>query len=200
MPRKAHGEAFLKSLPPGQQEQLWAFLQGHTQSEARAWVLANCAESVAEWEEKNARKLSLVLSLFTEFWQWYPLRRQLSNASSLAEQYRQSLAEQPDLKLSQKQLDEAAQIAFTTLAMQQQDVKAWATVKRQVREDKRLAFDLAKFANLVCDKLLDLAADRRAQEIAAGSGSRAEKIAALRQEFFKDVDALQASGEVVLPQ
>ena len=61
----------------------------------------------------------------------------------------------------------------------------------------RLAED--KFQIEVCEHFLAWFKDAKAREIAESTSSNAEKIAALRQAYFKDVDELQASGKVVLP-
>ncbi len=66
------------------------------------------------------------------------------------------------------------------------------------REELGLAKD--RFQVEACEFFLRWFNDRRAQEIAASTMSNADKIAALRKTYFKDVDALQQSGKVVLPE
>lgn len=66
--------------------------------------------------------------------------------------------------------------------------------------DKQFALEKEKFERLVCGKLLDAAMLAKAQEIASGTGTNEEKIAKLRQTYFSDVDALEASGEVQFPK
>lgn len=66
------------------------------------------------------------------------------------------------------------------------------------RDQVRLQRD--RIEVLTCGKFLEWLKDRRALEIAEGRGTNAAKIAALRQTFFADVDALEKSGEVKLPQ
>ena len=74
-----------------------------------------------------------------------------------------------------------------------------ATTKASQKErELRLAED--KFQVTVCEKFLEWFKDAKAREIADSSVGNAEKIAQLRLEYFKDVDALQKSGKVVLPQ
>lgn len=51
-----------------------------------------------------------------------------------------------------------------------------------------------------CVLLLDRAVLAKAREIADSNAPRAEKIAALRQAYFADVDELEKSGKVVLPK
>lgn len=65
-------------------------------------------------------------------------------------------------------------------------------------EDRKLNRD--KFQIEACEFFLQWFNDKRAQEIAGSTASNAEKIALLRKTYFKDVDELQASGKVVLPE
>ena len=56
-----------------------------------------------------------------------------------------------------------------------------------------------KFQQATCEFFLQWFNDQKARDIANSTGSNAEKIAQLRQTYFKDVDALQQSGQVKLP-
>lgn len=67
-------------------------------------------------------------------------------------------------------------------------------------ESEKLTLARAKFEMEFCEKLLDAALRAKADEINASNLSNADKIAALRKEYFKDVDELQQSGKVVLPE
>ncbi len=62
----------------------------------------------------------------------------------------------------------------------------------------RLAED--KFQIACCTKLLDATMQRQAEEIAASSMTQAEKIAALRKVAFQDVEALEQSGSLRIPE
>jgi hypothetical protein len=64
----------------------------------------------------------------------------------------------------------------------------------------RMQFDREKFAVATCELFLKWVKDEQAKAIAAAPISNAEKIRDLREHFFADVDALQASGEVVIPK
>jgi hypothetical protein len=64
-------------------------------------------------------------------------------------------------------------------------------------EDARRERD--KFARETCTLFLKWVADKKARDIAESNMSSADKIAALRAEYFKDIDALEKSGEVQLP-
>lgn len=51
-----------------------------------------------------------------------------------------------------------------------------------------------------CEKFIEWMNNAKAREIVEANIPNADKIAALRKTFFADVDALQASGKVVLPE
>jgi len=74
-------------------------------------------------------------------------------------------------------------------------------LKRQELAVKKETLSLAreKFETETCKKFLLWFKDAKAREIADSGMSNADKIAALRAEYFKDVDALEASGGVKLP-
>jgi hypothetical protein len=63
-----------------------------------------------------------------------------------------------------------------------------------------LALDREKFEMLASERMLDEALRRKAEEISNSNLSNADKIAAMRQAAFADVDALEQSGEVKIPQ
>jgi hypothetical protein len=74
-------------------------------------------------------------------------------------------------------------------------------IKREELAVKKQALKLSreKFETETCKKFLAWFKDAKAREIADSGLSNAQKIAALRAEYFKDVDALEASGGVQLP-
>jgi hypothetical protein len=64
---------------------------------------------------------------------------------------------------------------------------------------RELALKEAAFQITCCERFLEWWKDEKAREIADSSATNAVKIAALRQTYFADVDALQKSGVVKLP-
>ena len=68
------------------------------------------------------------------------------------------------------------------------------------QKERELAVAEGKFQQSTCEFFLKWFNDTKAQAIANSPVSNAEKIARLRKEYFKDVDELQASGKVVLPE
>jgi len=61
------------------------------------------------------------------------------------------------------------------------------------------ALDREKFEIQACTLFLKWLKEQRAKEIADSNLTNEEKIKQLRAEYFADVDALEASGQVVLP-
>jgi hypothetical protein len=67
-------------------------------------------------------------------------------------------------------------------------------------ELKKLQLAQDKFQVQCCEKFLAWFKDAKARENCGIEPGQREKIAALRQEYFKDVDALQQAGTVKLPE
>lgn len=75
------------------------------------------------------------------------------------------------------------------------------TAKDKVRQkDEDLNLQRDKFARETCVLFFKWFGDKRAREIAESTSSNAEKIAALRQLYFADIDALEQAGEVQIPK
>ncbi len=75
-------------------------------------------------------------------------------------------------------------------------------IKREELAVKREALKLSreKWETETCGKFLVWYGDKKAREIADGPGTNDEKIAALRAEYFKDVAAMEKSGDFQLPE
>jgi hypothetical protein len=83
------------------------------------------------------------------------------------------------------------------------DVSPKVLLAFQALKLKRRALDLMedKWQVETCKKFLVWFKDQRAREIADNAGmTNAEKIAALRKNYFADVDAAEAMGAVELPE
>ncbi len=68
------------------------------------------------------------------------------------------------------------------------------------QKDRELGLMREKFERDTCALFLKWFKDAAARAIAESPASNTEKIAALRKTYFEDVDALEKSGGVVLPQ
>jgi hypothetical protein len=101
--------------------------------------------------------------------------------------------------LTDDQVESFGHRAFSLMAIRQQDVKAWVALRRTHKDAAQLRLEREKFEIAVATKLLDESMRLKAQEIADGTGTEAEKIAAMRSAYFADVDALQKAGTIKLP-
>jgi hypothetical protein len=72
--------------------------------------------------------------------------------------------------------------------------------QRLAQSADKLQLDWERFKTLAAEKMLEDALRRRAEEIAGSDLNHAQKIAAMRAAAFADVDDLEASGEVKIPQ
>lgn len=86
----------------------------------------------------------------------------------------------------------AASIVGDTLKLQ-------LATKAEHRAGEELKLTREKWEVEVCEKFLSWFQDSKAREIAESQCSNSEKIAALRQAYYADVDALEKSGQVHLP-
>ena len=71
---------------------------------------------------------------------------------------------------------------------------------KAAHKERELAVAEGKFQQATCEFFLKWFNDQQARDIAGSSASNAEKIAQLRQTYFKSVDELEKSGKVVLPE
>jgi hypothetical protein len=201
--RKPRGDSVLKTLPPARQDAIAEHAQTHKLWETVAWLKAD--------------GLKVGNDQVSKFLSWYVLRSQLRQNASTVEALLEDLkAEQPDI--TPEQLDAAGQMFFTALSIEQRDSSSFVNVrssrakaileaqKLAIRQrtlelhQKKLEFEISKHLDLAAEKLLDAAIRKQAEEINASGLSQAEKIKAMRAAAFSDVDALQASGKIVIPK
>lgn len=79
-------------------------------------------------------------------------------------------------------------------------VRTYCAVAKVVGDSRAFALAHQKFEVEVCEKFLAWFHDAKAKAIAESQATNSDKIAALRQAYYADVDALEKSGEVQLPQ
>lgn len=132
------------------------------------------------------------------------IRDRLCLKSSLQENARTTETLIEELKeeipgLSDEQLAEYGHRAFSLMALRQQDLKGWVKLRQSQKAAGDLKLARQKFEIEVAKKLLDEATRARADDIARGTGTEAEKIEAMRKVYFADVDELAASGTIKLP-
>jgi len=195
--RKPRGDATLKTLPEDRQREIIEHLRAHKIAQTQTWLAAQGV-------------VTSVGSL-SGFWSWYfvnsRLRNQLKEAASIADELKSVLSSLPSLHLNEEQLNLVAQTAFEVDAVKREDFDQFVALRQLRQRDRKLSLthasqslDREKFELLAAERMLSEALRHRAEEIAHSDLSNADKIAAMRKAAFADVDALQASGEVHIPQ
>ena len=183
--RKPNSNAVLKTLPDERQATISEYARDHSIEQTVAWLAGDGIET-------STGALSNFLS-------WYGLQRQLTrNASTVETLLAEARKANPTWTPSQ--IEQAGQSFFSALALEQQDVKTWFLTQQLGLKREQLRLDREKFELLAAEKMLDKALRQKADEINSSNMSNADKIAAMRQAAFTDVDALQQSGKVKIPK
>lgn len=216
MTRKTRSDAVLKQLPEELQEQIIEWADVPRSEECRG----GHAHAVAMLK---AQGIKTTVSRVSDFYTWWQLCRTLDHAEEDSQEAANWMREfQPGDEETARKFGE---FVFLQKAVRSQDVRVFcaataaADSRRKLEEraeanavsaklqERAIAqradvLQLArdKFETEVAKMLLDAALRARAEAIAASSRPHAEKIAAMRQAAFADIDALQASGTVVIPQ
>jgi len=166
MSRKPRNDSKLKTLPEGQQEQLWDYLYGHTYKDAVKWA---------------AEQLGLETSpaALSEFYSWYQSSRVLSQARALADHIREDMQTNPGLDLSDESISQVSQVAFENLALKLRDPKLFIGLRKLRQKDKEQQQEDRKL------KLLEEKARQadQAEEVVKSELSEEEKRAKLREIF-----------------
>ena len=79
-------------------------------------------------------------------------------------------------------------------------IRARTDRERLALQSRTVSLDEQKFEIRTCELFAKWYGDERARRIMESNASNAEKIEALRAAYFADVDALDKSGEVVVPK
>jgi hypothetical protein len=184
---KPRGDSKLKTLPKLDQVKVIGWLETGTQKATL---------------QKIAKELGITTSpaALSDFYGWYYVTSQIEEAASLADQLKTDLKAMPGFALDDDKINKAAQAVFEIQALKTKDAKLHIALRRQrSREDTvRLARD--QFENAAAENILDRFDQDRLRQIAESTAPRAEKIAAIRREFLRDVDELEKSGKVALPK
>jgi hypothetical protein len=145
-----------------------------------------------------------------DFYSWWGLRVEFKQADQDAENVKELLKE-IHAGLTSEQLEEAGQIVFTRRALAQRDQEKFVEIGRFKldkdsaktkgrQKEEELTLKKEKFARDTGALFLKWLSDKRMMDIANSNLSNAEKIEQMRLDFYKDIDALQASGEIVIPR
>jgi hypothetical protein len=205
--RKPDPRAKLKTLPPERQEEIFEYLRTHSTRETQAWLA------------KDELHVSLVP--IKQFYHWYQLTTKLGEAASMSQVACGALREMRDLNLNEEQLGKAGQAIFEAQALDKGDTKLFVALRQLRQQDRSLDLqeksrrtsaeqkerqlaqrerDLnakdERWSWTTSEKVYECARDPKTRAIVDDNKmSRAEKIAAIRNAYFADVDA----EEVILP-
>jgi hypothetical protein len=172
---KPRGDSKLKMLPRPAQEKIISWLNTGTQADTIRRVKKDLGVST------SAASLS-------DFFQWFHLSRDLSEAASFADRLRADLRATPGLDLDDEKLSKAAQVAFELQAMKNRDAKLFIGLRRLRQNRELLAFEREKFQ---FDAAAAALAALPALRAIAGDKSMSDqdKISAARKKLFGEVPA-----------
>lgn len=210
---KPRSDAVLLNLPEERQEQVWTWCNTPKKD--------GCAGGLEHAQEQLAADgVKVSLSQLSRFCSWYRLRAEFRAADSAAKDVEEFLkAEAPGM--SPEKIAAAGQLVFTMQATRENDAEKFVSLEslrlakttaqtraafereklaiRQAAEKRaqaKLEFEREKWIETSCQKILDAARDGKAREIAERNVSNAEKIAALRETYFADVQAVAEKLEL----
>lgn len=182
--KKPRGDSKLKNLPEERQEQIFEWCRksfAHARRQLAEDGLMVSGRALSEWHSWYRRKSKLELgnNRVLQALEWYRRNR-------------------PDA--TPEEIRRAQLMALSLQAEAEDDKKLQLAVAKETGKDLDRDLDKAKFEVATCERFLKWYGVRQARSIAESNLSNADKIAKLRREFFADVDALEASGEVELPE
>lgn len=183
--KKPRADSKLKTLPEDRQAAIFEYAREHT------------LEETAKWLKDDGFQTSR--SALSEFVSWYGLQEQLRKNEGTVNQLLEKLKEgNPDY--SEEWLQKAGHIFFSALAIEEKDSLTWKRTQdaRTRQEALRLARD--QFERETCELFLKWRADQESNRIAEMNMPNEERIKLLRRHWFKDVDELEKSGTVKLPE
>jgi hypothetical protein len=180
--RKTRPDAAWMRLPPEAQKELASELDRKTLAEARAWLA-----------EKHGVRMSP--SALSRFYSWFHVTRTIQDSRDIASQIGAQLKAFGGGDLDDDRVNKVTQRAFELMALRRQDPKLFCNMRRLRQNDTRLELDRARFQRDTCQLFLRWYADRRAGEIAQSGSTNADKIGALRQLMFGDLEETHGGAE-----
>jgi hypothetical protein len=148
--KKARSDAILKTLHPKRQLELWKLCQEFSYKTIAGKIKT-------EWHIDTSS------GALSEFYSWYPFRKQLEEFKDLTGQITRELASDRNLDLDSEKVSKAGQAIFETLAAKTQDSKLFLELRRLRQKDRehevvmrRLAL-LEKNTSTVKEKLTEVA-------------------------------------------
>lgn len=167
-------DAKLKRLSEPVQARIWEMLQqpGCKQSDVLKWIKDEC----------DVRSSAAALS---DFLSWYAARQEARSNEARVSAF---LDEERNLhpELTDEQLFERGQRAFSLLAIARQDAKEWTTVQKVGIDKSAAQTDRTKFRRETCELFLEWSQNEQAKAIASGGSTHSEKLLALDQAMFPE--------------
>lgn len=174
--RKPRADSRLKTLPEERQAAIVALLSSKSLADVRTELRRDGIETSP--------------AALSEFLSWYQvkeaLRRRESRVAGILEQLH---TETPNL--DEDRLFALGQSVFGAMAIAEEDSKTWHRTQRIFMDRQKLALDRERFEVETCNAFLRWYEDERARQIAEGKGANADKIAALRQLMFAELDGAE---------
>lgn len=188
---KPRSDSKLDALDEDQQVQLveWCLTPGLSQVKVKELVFKEFDVST------STRALSKFYDVYVAP---YVLERR-RRAVGLAQEVGADLKRAPG-QFSAATIDALEQKAFELAQNPMVDPKEVKAIFSLVLKARDQSFQRDKWETETAEKMLDSALRAKADEINSSNLSNADKIKAMREAAFADIDALQASGEVVIPK
>lgn len=215
---KPKSNAVLKNLPEDRQAQIAEWCEKPNDRGADGKPIPLTGGLAYARKQLADDGLAISLRTLSEFFCWYQLQRDMDRVFEVEDVIKERTG---DPKLAR----ERAEKLFLALSMARQDTDAF--IAATMSADQRRKLDLAeetgrtkakhkerslaqkdrdfrlardKFERETCELYLKWVADAKARAIAEAPISNEEKIAQLRRTYFADIDALEKSGAVQLPE
>ena len=173
-PKLPRADAKLKRLSEAVQARIMEMCAqpGMKQTDVLKWIKDEC----------DVRSSPAALS---EFLSWYAARKEARQNEARVSAF---LDEERNLhpELTDEQLFERGQRAFSLLAIARQDAKEWTSVQKVGIDKASSQTDRAKFKRETCELFLEWSADEQAKAIAGSGSTHEEKLRALDQAMFPE--------------
>lgn len=217
MAQKIRSDAVLKNLPKERQEQLAEWCRKKKEIDPSTGEVICPGGLDYALEQLLADGVKVSRTTLSDWFKYWRLREDFNTADNASADVAEFLKKEfPGI--SQEKIGKAQQLVFTIRAANQENTADFVALEQlrlsreiaettakfeaakieirqaaEKRSQEKLALEREKWIEQSCQKILKAATDTRAKEIAESKLSNREKIAALRQAYFADVDKAQAT-------
>jgi hypothetical protein len=189
--KKPNAGAVLMNLPTELQEEIYAYAtgdgksSGHSQEETSAWL-------------KETKQIDATRPTVGRFLKWYKTIDRFQTARNFATAMVGTLRAIPGTRFRERQLLRIGQVIFEARAIENEDDKLFIALKRLELLERELAIKEAE-AHFRLRQGNQQIKTVKGKEVVPEVNNYAA-IEAMRLIAFRDVDELQASGKVVIPE